>query len=158
MAWCWVSDRYQQRGLVSSGAMVFALVGFICLATVNLSTNSGAGYFFTYLIEIGTFTSGALVPSWASSNFPNNTTRATALGMIYAFTNLGGIISSETFRTQDAPVYKLALTVTGCFQAAFILLGLLMRQYYVWKNKQLDDGKVEFVEGMEQNGEFRYAI
>jgi hypothetical protein len=138
--------------------MVFALVGFICLATVNLNTNSGAGYFFTYLIEIGTFTSGALVPSWASSDFPNNTTRATALGMIYAFTNLGGIISSETFRTQDAPVYKLGLTVTGCFQAAFIVLGLVMRQYYAWRNKQLDEGKVKYVEGMEQNTQFRYAI
>jgi hypothetical protein len=84
--------------------------------------------------------------------------RPTALGMIYAFTNLGGIISSETFRTQDAPVYKLALIVTGCFPAAFIVLGLAMRQYYVWRNKQLDEGKVEYVKGMEQNAEFRYAI
>lgn len=107
---------------------------------------------------IGAFTSGALVPSWASSNFLNNTARATALGIIYAFPNLGGIISSDTFRPQDAPVYKLSLIVTGCFQAAFIVLGLAMRQYWVWRNKQLDEGKVEHVEGMEQNTEYRYAI
>ena len=108
--------------------------------------------------SIGAFTSGALVPSWASSNFLNNTTRATALGIIYAFPNLGGIVSSDTFRPQDAPVYTLSLIVTGCFQAAFIVLGLAMRQYWVWRNKQLDEGKVEHVDGMEQNTEYRYAI
>jgi hypothetical protein len=107
---------------------------------------------------VGTFTSGALVPSWASINFPNNTARATALGMIYTFPNLGGIISSDTFRSQDPPVFKLALVLTGCFQAAFIVLGLAMRQIWVWRNKQLDEGKVEHVEGTEQNTEYRYAI
>jgi hypothetical protein len=28
----------------------------------------------------------------------------------------------------------------------------------VWRNKQLDEGKVEHVEGTEQNTEYRYAI
>jgi hypothetical protein len=110
--------------------MIFALVGFISSAAVELDGNSGAGYFFTYeyLIEIGTFTSGALVPSWASRNFPSATTQATALGMICAFMNLASIISSETFGTQDAPVHRLALIVTGSFQAIFVVAGLVMRQ------------------------------
>jgi hypothetical protein len=72
--------------------------------------------------------------------------------------NLGGIISSHTFRSQDGPVYKLSLIVAGCFQAAFIMLGLATRQYWVWRHKQLDEGKVEHVEGMEQSTEYRYAI
>lgn len=156
--WCWLSDRLQQRALVATGAMVFAIIGFICLAVVDTTTHIGAGYFFTYLLQVGTFTSGVLVPSWLSTNIPNPTKRATALGMLYLFTNLAGIISSASFRTQDAPIYRPALTVTGCFQAGFVLSGLAMRQYFVKKNKDLDSGKVQSVKEMEHNPDYRYAM
>lgn len=45
---------------------------------------------------------------------------------------------------QDISGYKLALIVTGYFQVAFIVLGLVMRQDHVRGNRQLDEGKVEY--------------
>ncbi|OQU97695.1 hypothetical protein CLAIMM_03587 isoform 2 [Cladophialophora immunda] len=105
---CWISDRFQARGIWSVITMGTSMIGFICLGSVDLVHKAGVGYFFTFLLTFGTFTPAVLVPAWATSNITSNSARATTLGLLSGLQNIAGIISSYAFRSQDAPVYRPA--------------------------------------------------
>jgi hypothetical protein len=111
----------------------------------------------TFLLTFGTFVPAVLVPAWASGNTPSPSARATTLGLISGMQNLGGIISSEAFRSEDAPVYAPALITSGVFQGTMILMAAGALLYYRTINRQLDEGKKGTVMGMERNPEFRYV-
>ncbi|KIY00448.1 uncharacterized protein Z520_04133 [Fonsecaea multimorphosa CBS 102226] len=155
---CWISDRFQARGVWSVITMGTSMIGFICLGSVDLVHKTGVGYFFTFLLTFGTFTPAVLVPAWATSNMTSNSARATTLGLLAGLQNIAGIISSYAFRSQDAPVYRPALIVSGCFQGGLILAASFAWFYYRRVNQQLDSGKKTSVRGMEQNPEFRYVL
>jgi hypothetical protein len=72
--------------------------------------------------------------------------------------NLAGIISSAVFRTEDAPIYKTALITVACFQAAFMVVCLGLREYFRRLNKKLDNGEVVHVSGGKERPEYRYAL
>ncbi|KAE8442752.1 hypothetical protein EG329_002892 [Mollisiaceae sp. DMI_Dod_QoI] len=101
---CWLSDKTQQRALCAIGAVAISMIGFICLGTVDITHKTGLGYFFTFLLTFGSFTPAVLVPAWLSSNTISVSGRATTLGLVAGLQNIAGIISSESFRSQDAPV------------------------------------------------------
>lgn len=157
----WFSDRYQQRAYYSCGALVVSIIGWILLGTLDFDTmkhGASVGYFLTYLIPSSTFIPSNLVPVWLSSNTPTTTGRAVSLGLNYTFMNLAGIISSVSFRDQDAPVYRPALVTVGVTQGVFIVVALAMRWYYVRENKKLDSGEVAHAPGMENRPQYRYAV
>jgi hypothetical protein len=110
--------------------MIFVLVGFTFLAMVDLNVNSGARYLLTYLMETEIFTSGVLSflgeAAISQTHHEGNSLRSALC--VYKPRRCH---SSLTFRTQDALFYRLALTVTGSFQAALVVAGLAMRQYYI---------------------------
>jgi len=99
-----------------------------------------------------------LIPAWLSNNMVSPSGRATALGLITGLQNVAGIVSSEAFRAQDAPVYAPSLIVSGCFEGAMILAVAVMYFYFRRINWQLDQGKLAFVKGMEGFPEFRYVL
>ncbi|KAF7562324.1 hypothetical protein G7046_g1811 [Stylonectria norvegica] len=154
----WCSDRYQQRASITCATTVVSLIAWILLGTLDLVDHVPVGYFLTYLITFATFTPSNLVPVWLSANVPTTTGRAVALGLNYGAMNLAGIVSSVTFRDQDAPVYRPALITVGVTQGVFVVVCMIMRQYYVHKNRELDEGKVAHAPGMEGRPQYRYAI
>ncbi|KAJ9144041.1 MFS general substrate transporter [Pleurostoma richardsiae] len=158
VATCWVSDHYQSRAFCSVVAMAVSLIGFICLGTVDLVHKTGVGYFFTFLLTFGAFTPAVIVPAWTSSNITSNSARATTLGLLSGLQNIAGIMSSYAFRSQDAPVYRPALVISGCFQGGMVLTALFAWFYYRRINRQLDRGEKPHVKGMEQNPNFRYVL
>ncbi|RDW89243.1 MFS general substrate transporter-42 [Coleophoma cylindrospora] len=155
---CWISDRYQQRALCAIGATLVSMVGFIVLGTADLVHHTGAGYFCTFLLTFGTFTPAVVVPAWLSSNQISISGRATQLGLVAGMQNIAGIISSEAFRTQDAPVYAPALIVSACFQAFMILAATAAFVYYRSINRKLSRGEIVFVEGRECPPGFRFVL
>jgi hypothetical protein len=154
----WASDFFQQRASIAIGTLFVSFLSWILLATLDLVRQVEVGYFLTYLITFGTFTPGLLVPVWLASNTHTTTGRATRLGMAFMTQNLAGLISSPVFREQDAPVYKPALITVASCQAAFMVICLFMRQYYVGLNKKLDRGEVSGIKGLEDRPKYRFAI
>ncbi|KAF5011883.1 hypothetical protein FDECE_2016 [Fusarium decemcellulare] len=151
----WLSDRYQQRASIACGTTVVSLIAWILLGTLDLVNRPQVGYFLTYLITFATFTPSNLVPVWLSSNVPTTTGRAVALGLNYMAMNLAGIISSVSYRDEDAPVYRPALVTAGVTQGAFIVACLAMRQYYVAYNRKLDRGDIAHAPGMQARPQYR---
>jgi nitrate/nitrite transporter NarK len=64
----WLSDRYQQRAIVSFSTLIVSMIGFILLATLDLVHHVHVGYFITYLITFGTYMPELLMPLWMGSN------------------------------------------------------------------------------------------
>jgi len=153
-----LSDRYQQRATYAAGSTLISLIAWILLATLPLVRYPQAGYFLTYLTTSLTFIPSNLIPVWLASNVPTTTGRAIALGLNFMAMNLAGIVSSLTFRAQDAPVYAPALITVGVTQFVFMVTCVIMRQYYVWQNKKLDSGDIVYAPGMEERPEYRYAV
>lgn len=112
----------------------------------------------TFLLTFGTFTPAVIVPAWLSSNQVSISGRATQLGLVAGMQNIAGIISSEAFRSQDAPIYAPALIVSACFQAFMILAAAAAFLYYRNINRKLASGKLLFVEGNEDHPEFRFVL
>lgn len=154
----WLSDRYQQRAYFSCGSVVVSILGWILLGTLNLVKSPKAGYFLTYLVPCVTFIPSNLVPVWLSSNTPTTTGRAVSLGLNYTFMNLAGVLSSVSFRDNEAPVHKTALILAGATQAGFAVTALAMRYYYVQMNNKLDKGVIPYAPGMSRRPEYRYAV
>lgn len=134
---CVFSDHFFRRGLFIILSTIVSMLGFILLGTLDLTRLTGVGYFCTFLITFGTFTSAVLVPAWASSNIVSQSARATTLGLISGLQNLGGIISSVAFRSEDAPVYRPALVTSGVFQGCVVLLAAAGWVWYWRQNRQL---------------------
>ncbi|KAK6075179.1 vitamin H transporter protein [Seiridium cupressi] len=133
---CVLSDKFFKRALFIILSTVVSMLGFILLGTLDLTRLTGVGYFCTFLITFGTFTSAVLVPAWASSNIASRSARATTLGLVSGLQNLGGIISSVVFRSEDAPVYRPALVTSGVFQGCVVLLATTGWLWYWHLNKK----------------------
>ncbi|ETS79308.1 hypothetical protein PFICI_09161 [Pestalotiopsis fici W106-1] len=139
---CALSDRLRRRAPFIILSTVVAMLGFILLGTLDLTRLVGVGYFCTFLITFGTFTSAVLVPAWVSSNIASRSARATTLGLISGMQNLGGIISSVVFRAEDAPVYRPALVTSGVFQGCVVVLAAAGWIWYWHEIKKLEkDGQ-----------------
>ncbi|KAI7975137.1 hypothetical protein EIK77_002160 [Talaromyces pinophilus] len=154
----WLSDRYQQRALVSFCMLIVSMIGFILLATLDLVHHTHVGYFLTYMITFGTYMPELLMPLWLSSNLTNASSRAVALGLFIGGQNIGGILSSAVFRSQYAPVYAPALITVAICQGLLLVALIAMRQYYVLQNKKLARGELAPPKEMENNHDFKYAI
>lgn len=152
-----LSDRFAQRAFFATGALAVSLIGFVLLGSLDLVNLVQVGYFLTFLLTFGVFTPGLLTPVWLASNIHTTTGRAVALGMTYMSQNLAGIVSSLVFRNQDAPVFRPALITAAVCQAGYIVLALILRQYYARLNKKVDSGGVQ-IAGMEKNPGYRYAV
>lgn len=155
---CWLSDYTQQRAWFSIGPMLVSMLGFIFLGALDLVHRAKLGYFFTYWLTFGTFTPVLLVPTWVGANTPSASARAVALGLLSTFQNLGGIISSGVYRAQDAPTYRPALITVSVFQAAFIVVCFAMRVVYWRLNRQLAEGKVVRLHGVEVGSGYRFML
>ncbi|KAI1502773.1 major facilitator superfamily domain-containing protein [Biscogniauxia marginata] len=133
---CTLSDYFLQRALFIVLSTGVSMIGFILLGSLDLTRLVGVGYFCTFLITFGTFTSAVLVPAWASGNVVSRSGRATTLGLVSGLQNLGGIISSVTFRSEDAPVYRPALITSGVFQSCVVILAAGACVWYRQENKK----------------------
>lgn len=144
VAACALSDYLQRRALCIILSTAVSMVGFVLLGTLDLTRLVGVGYFCTFLITFGTFTSAVLVPAWASGNLASRSARAATLGLVAGLQNLGGIVSSVVFRAEDAPVYRPALITSGVFQGCVVILAAAGWIWYARENKRLEkDGQKE---------------
>lgn len=67
---CWVSDYFQTRAFCTMIAVAVSMIGFICLGTVNLVSETGLGYFFTFLLTFGVCILCMLPSSPVDDNVP----------------------------------------------------------------------------------------
>jgi hypothetical protein len=83
------------------------LLEIIGVAVLGFATQNPARYFGAFLIIGGANSNIALVLTYQANNIVGQWRRAFCSATIVGAGGMGGIIGSLTFRSQDAPDYRL---------------------------------------------------
>ncbi|KAF2682170.1 MFS general substrate transporter [Lentithecium fluviatile CBS 122367] len=118
----WYADKSQKRGLCNLVMSSVAIVGFIMMLASN---KPGVKYAGTYLVALGIYPTIPNTITWVSNNTEGVFKRGIVLGMVIGWGNLNGIVSSNIYRSQDAPRFILGHSVILGYLAVFLFGGSL---------------------------------
>ncbi|KAI8814248.1 major facilitator superfamily domain-containing protein [Cladochytrium replicatum] len=114
----YTSDKFRDRSLHLTGGLIMASISFWCLAFVR---NNAANYFLTIMATMSLYGSIPAILSWVSNNSQGSTYGATAMAMVVAFGNIGGIVGGQVYRVADAPSYQMGHTINASLLTALPL-------------------------------------
>ena len=86
------------------GSSTLAIVGYILLLA---APSPGVSYFGTILAATGIYPATAIVLSWPANNVSGQTKRATSNAMQISIGNLGAVLGTQLYRSQDGPRFFL---------------------------------------------------
>lgn len=162
------SDRKRERTFHIVGALTLSMTGLIILAAINAENTKGVAYFASFLVAAGAYIPSCLVHSWHNNNNVNENSRAATTGLLVGLGNLGGILSSATFRTTYAPRYAPTLIATAACNLTCIVftmwLGLWMRRENARRDKaqgivlKAEDVDTSRLADGEKDPQWRYFI
>lgn len=102
------SDKLQHRGGFILGGLIFEIIGYAILVTVD---SLGARYFACMMIGVGIYVCSALSIMWINNNSAGHYKRATAGGMITTIGSCAGVLAGQIFTAETAPRYLKGLRV-----------------------------------------------
>jgi MFS family permease len=116
MTTAYFSDRYARRAVFILFWLPISIIGFIILIVVE---NSNVKYFAIFLTVGGLSPCAATCVTFLSCNIGPNIKRATAVAFMISFGNIGGAISGQIYRSEDAPRFILghAINLGFCVMA-----------------------------------------
>ncbi|KII85937.1 hypothetical protein PLICRDRAFT_165512 [Plicaturopsis crispa FD-325 SS-3] len=125
-----LSDRAHMRGPFVMGTTLLGIIGYALLLSTSPSDLPGVGYAGTVLATCGSFPTIPLLLAWAAGNAGGNVKKGIIVGMLSSCGNVGGIVGSFIYRTQDTPRYRLGHGfVLGCLCLAFLTTGFAMYNF-----------------------------
>ncbi|CAI5760349.1 unnamed protein product [Candida verbasci] len=134
----WLSERINQRALVCLLAPLYATP---IMGVIRWWSGSGHNIWGTWTLNtlyLGQPYIHAIVVSWVSRNSNSVRTRSVASALYNMFVQLGSIIANNIYRTDDKPLYKRGNMQLFFISFALIPILILVKLYYVWKNKSRD--------------------
>ena len=104
--------------------MPFTIAGFILQLTVK---SVAIKYFGLFLVMTGAFVSSCLCTGWALDNFGGSAVHAIMTALLASYGNMGSIVASWTYLSEDAPRYVTGHAINLSFAGgALVLVGLIM--------------------------------
>lgn len=116
------SDFTRVRSAFIIIGVAVTLIGFVVFGCIDTKTHLGAAYFSCFLMTTGASVSSVLTSTWYNNNTPNENRRVVISAVGVPLANAAGLISTNIFRTKDAPKYVPALGITAGFGGAAILV------------------------------------
>ncbi|UNI23858.1 hypothetical protein JDV02_009651 [Purpureocillium takamizusanense] len=135
--WTWVSERINNRFLVTFFFSVWMFPLILALRLLPDDASNWVRYALTTLIVGYPFVHSILV-SLTSRNAGTVRTRTVGSAIINMTGQAGSIISSNIYRKDDAPYYRRGNAVILGIIAWNAVATLLIKFYYVWRNKTRD--------------------
>lgn len=103
-----LSERLNKRAPFIAGSAVFGAIGYIILLTnTNPTGRPGVSYLGTFFAAGGIYPATALALSWPAINVSGQTKRAVANAMQISVGNLGAVLGTQLYRSEDGPRYIL---------------------------------------------------
>ncbi|KAH9947914.1 MFS general substrate transporter [Amylocystis lapponica] len=131
-----LGDRIGKRAYINLYVCT-SLVGYIILIA---SSSAPLSYFAVYLAA----------SAWVSSNVEGSYKRSATLGMAIGWGNLNGAVSSNVYRSVDAPWYRMGHGVILAYIAIGFLCSLAFMILLKRENVRRDAGeRDEFIEGVD---------
>jgi hypothetical protein len=103
--------------------ITFALIGCAGFSMLVASHDPHVAYAGTFLGAIGIYPCISNTITWVSNNVEGVYKRGVSLGTVIAWGNLNGVMSSNIYRGEDAPYYRLGHSVVLGYLAVGLLFG-----------------------------------
>ncbi|KAK0653825.1 putative transporter C11D3.18C [Lasiodiplodia hormozganensis] len=120
----YMSDRQRQRGYWIAGPLVFLVIGYAILISVD---SVGVRYFACFVAVMGIYPTTGLSMMWLQDNAAQHFKRATMVGGALTLGNTAGVAVGQIFTTESAPRYIKGLSIAlGLAVVALCMVGALM--------------------------------
>ncbi|KAH8681969.1 permease of the major facilitator superfamily [Xylariales sp. PMI_506] len=134
----WLSERLNERTFVAILQPIWTLPCVIALATwKGVITNAWGTYALVTVLLSYPYCHAILV-GWISKNSNNVGTRSVSAALYNMLVQVGAVISNFIYRADDAPLYHRGNRVLIGINVLIIVLFILTKLYYIWKNNQRD--------------------
>jgi MFS family permease len=135
-----ISDRVKWRYPFIVGSFTVSIVGYVMAISCNIKTQGHVLYAGMFFCAIGCYSSFPAAVTWMSNNLSGSYKRAIGMAIQIGVANFGGAMSSNFYRAQDAPQYRLGHGLEVMFLSLAIISATCVELLYVrWnKKKQLD--------------------
>lgn len=132
----YAADRTRQRGIYNIGCSLIGIAGFAMLIGSS-EKQYGVKYAGTFLGALGIYPCIANTISWVSNNIEGVYKRGIVLGFVIGWGNLNGVVSSNIFRTTDAPNYRIGHSVIMAYMVVFLLGGSILNYLLLKRENSL---------------------
>ncbi|KAL4910883.1 hypothetical protein BDW74DRAFT_164627 [Aspergillus multicolor] len=127
------SDRTGYRGPFLAGSLLFLIVGYALLISVE---NLKVRFFACFIAALGIYPTTGLSLMWLQDNVSKHYKRATMVGFTLCLGNTAGVAVGQIFTTESSPRYITGLSIAmglACF--AFVDVLVLMAGF-TWVNRK----------------------
>ncbi|OAQ65878.1 MFS transporter [Pochonia chlamydosporia 170] len=134
---CHHADMKKERTWHMVGPLIVTLIGLIILAS---TLNTGARYFSLFLVTCFVYIAFDCNLAWIQNCIPRPAPkRAAAIALVNMLSQLGNIIVSYCYPSNQSPRFWLASVVEGVAVLLAICLTLTFREILKRENKKLDE-------------------
>ncbi|KIX93596.1 uncharacterized protein Z520_10774 [Fonsecaea multimorphosa CBS 102226] len=134
LAFTWLSEKTNQRFLVALLSQIWCMPLLIASELLPGEASRWVKYALATLL-VGAPYVHAIHVGITSRNAGSVRTRTVASALYNMFVQASNIIGSNIFRTDDAPLYRRGYKVLIGICAYNVVLFLLAKWFYVWRNK-----------------------
>ncbi|GAB5589362.1 hypothetical protein Unana1_04262 [Umbelopsis nana] len=124
----------KERAFTSMAGVLWALPLLIALEVLPADTNPWVKYAVLILL-VGYPYSHPILVGWNSINSNTVRTRTVSAAVYNMMVQVGGIVSSNIYRANDAPLYRRGNRVLIGICVFDIFLFIAVKLYYIWRNK-----------------------
>ena len=133
-----LSERWIRRAPFIIAGSCLALIGYIILLSAPAP---GASYFGTILAASGIYSSNAILLSWPGNNVSGQTKRATCNAMQISIGNVGAVIGTQLYRSNDGPRFFVGHGVAAGYLVGNVLVTSLLWMVLKRENERRDRGE-----------------
>ncbi|KAI6045456.1 MFS general substrate transporter [Pisolithus marmoratus] len=126
------------------------LAGYIIQIT---DASTGVKYFGTFLVVVGIYTGIPCTVGWLANNLQGKYKRAVGGALQVSTANLGGIVASNIFRTQDEPRFILGFAI----EIGFLCMGLVVTVFSAYTYHRANTARISHARRDDIN-EAKYVV
>lgn len=144
------SERTGKRAVFIAASAAVAAIGYIILlANKDPAARPGVSYTGTFFAAAGIYPACALVLSWPAINVSGQTKRAIANAMQISIGNLGAVMGTQLYRSDDGPRFVVGHSMA----LAYLVANIVVVTVLGWRLRKQNAQRVAVAEEIKHVGE-----
>jgi MFS family permease len=133
----WFTDKRQIFMIIGAPMVMIGYIMFLA------SENATVRYAATFLIATTVFALGPITNAQVSANVVSDTARSSAIGINVMCGNIGGLASTWSFMSSDAPNYHIGNGLNLATSSTTLIIATIML-FWMWRdNKKREERSIE---------------
>lgn len=137
------SERLARRAVFIAASAIVAAIGYIILlSNTDPNAKPAVSYVGTFFAAAGIYPATALVLSWPAINVSGQTKRATANAMQISIGNLGAVLGTQLYRSNDGPRFVVGHSMA----LAYLVANVAVVSVLAWRLKKQNSQRAQVAE------------